>query len=565
MIPRDALLVSALCVAASATAQETLPFPGDVTLHDPAREVLDFFPRKPELEVLTTLDSVVLTGFPMTDGTTVDLALYRNHIELNNYGFFVDGNQATYDPMDQTLWKGHIVGNDSSDVQLCLASYGCYGWIFDGGQYTHMTSFPGEVGGWANAGGRLYTERALLGAGGEMVDLNCAFDSLPENQRGERDMVLIDGDTSPAGQQLLDLRMAIETDHQYYQNWNNIQACWNYTVNLLDAASDRYESQASVVLTFPYVQLHTNQNDPWTSQDNGGGCGDVLNEFVNAWDNGNIPMDAHLGHMISGANLGCGVAYLNSICSNSTGFAVSGNVNGGLDFPVNQGSNTWDFVVFVHETGHNCGANHTHAYCPPIDECANGPCTNGTTCQLGTNMSYCHTCGGMNNITTYFHPQIVNIIRNTAESSCIPNYDSRAEVTLFADDFESGVMDPAWDTQRGKVRSGASYLSNWGMRIRQNGNATVTVNTTGYDGIKVYYNRRTANLDAGEDHRVRFKVGNGAWQTFEIVETQHWGTIEHELPSSVDNKASVSIRWKNYADEGKERGDIDNVMITGRQ
>ena len=31
------------------------------------------------------------------------------------------------------------------------------------------------------------------------------------------------------------------------------------------------------------------------------------------------------------------------------------------------------------------------------------------------------------------------------------------------------------------------------------------------------------------------------------------------------NKASISFRFKSYGSEGKERGDIDNVVITGRQ
>ena len=150
--------------------------------------------------------------------------------------------------------------------------------------------------------------------------MNCATDQLTENVRQRDSLTVPDSGGSVAGQQLLDLRMAIETDHQYYTNWNNLQACKNYTVALLDAASDRYESQVGVVLTFPYLQYHTNQFDGWDSQDSGGGCGDVLNEFVNAWA-GNIPLDAHLGHFLSGANLGCGVAYLDVICNENNGFA----------------------------------------------------------------------------------------------------------------------------------------------------------------------------------------------------------------------------------------------------
>ncbi len=35
-------------------------------------------------------------------------------------------------------------------------------------------------------------------------------------------------------------------------------------------------------------------------------------------------------------------------------------------------------------------------------------------------MSYCHTCsGGMNNITTYFHPQVAPVMRAAADASCL--------------------------------------------------------------------------------------------------------------------------------------------------
>ena len=563
MIPRTALKVAALCIAPTALAQDVLPFPADVVLHDAGAEVLEFQPRRTELELLTTLDAVTLTGFPMPDGTAVDLGLVRNHVNLKHYGMYADGIPTGYDPKDQTLWTGYVIGNESSHVNLCLASYGCYGWIFDGGQYTHISAFPGELEGWANAGGRVYSDRALQGIAGPRAQMNCATDQLTENVRQRDSLTVPDSGGSVAGQQLLDLRMAIETDHQYYTNWNNLQACKNYTVALLDAASDRYESQVGVVLTFPYLQYHTNQNDGWDSQDSGGGCGDVLNEFVNAWA-GNIPLDAHLGHFLSGANLGCGVAYLDVICNQSNGFAVSGNMNGGVSFPVGPGSNTWDFVVFVHETGHNCGASHTHDYCPPIDRCYSN-CTGSTQCTTGTNMSYCHTCGGMSNITTYFDNQIVNIMRSEAENSCIPDYDSRQEVVLFEDDFEGGVLDPAWSKQRMKARTQASYLSSYGARIRKGGNGTVTVSTTGYDGIKLYYMRRTKNYDSGEDFKVRYKIGNGPWKTIDTVTTIHWGVIAAELPGEVDNKATLRFRFKSYGSEGKERGDIDNVVITGRQ
>jgi len=95
-----------------------------------------------------------------------------------------------------------------------------------------------------------------------------------------------------------------------------------------------------------------------------------------------------------------------------------------MPFPVQQGPLTWDFFVFAHETGHNFGSPHTHDFCPPLDQCAApGPChTNQICTDQGTNMSYCHGCpGGMNNITTYFHPVVAALMRERAKSSCLPS------------------------------------------------------------------------------------------------------------------------------------------------
>jgi hypothetical protein len=116
------------------------------------------------------------------------------------------------------------------------------------------------------------------------------------------------------------------------------------------------------------------------------------------------------------------VAYLDVLCNQSYGFGVSGNVIGNINWGAwsgASGSFTWDFVVVAHELGHNFGANHTHSYCPPLDQCYSN-CSNTTTCGTGTLMSYCHLCaGGMNNIQLEFHPVVANIMRSTINSSCL--------------------------------------------------------------------------------------------------------------------------------------------------
>jgi hypothetical protein len=201
-------------------------------------------------------------------------------------------------------------------------------------------------------------------------------------------------------------------------------------MTLLGFISDRYETQINTILTFPSVAFYTTANDPWTSQDSGGNCQDVLFELQGAWA-GNVPANADLGHLLSGANLGCGVAWLDVLCSSTNNFSVAGNMNANTPFPIAVGPNNWDFMVVAHEIGHNFDALHTHDYCPPLDECAPsgyfGACQSQQVCtNQGTIMSYCHLCsGGTSNITTFFHPTSAADM-TAAAASCLPLFSGIA-------------------------------------------------------------------------------------------------------------------------------------------
>ena len=161
----------------------------------------------------------------------------------------------------------------------------------------------------------------------------------------------------------------METDYQLFQVFGGLSPMTTYVTTLLAYGSSRYSGQINTTLTYPYLQFYTNSNDPWNTQDSGGSSVDLLYEFQAAWA-GNVPNDCVLGHFLSGAGLGGGVAWLDVLCNNTYNFGVSGNINGNLNFPVVQGPDQWDAMVWLHEIGHNFDALHTHDYCPPLDECA---------------------------------------------------------------------------------------------------------------------------------------------------------------------------------------------------
>ena len=412
-------------VSALAQNLESVPFPLTPKPTALVDGTFDLAPSPGAFDRLADRTLVRMTQVRLPGAGSVDLTLERLSFDLRSIGMHVNGSPEPYDPGDLSIWKGTVDGDLESEVMLGFASYGSYGWIKADGEFYHLLAYAAPGNDWANAEARLVPDKVMRSLGAPELP-QCQAGTLQDmaQQNTDWESSQVGAGTFALGT-LLECRVAVETDYQYYQNWNNLTAAQNYTSILLAAISDRYQSQVDIVMTYPYLQFYTSSNDPWTSQ--GSGAGAVLDEFRNAWA-GNIPAGGHLAHFISGANLGGGVAYLGALCSQNWGFGVSGNTTGGTQFPVQQSSNTWDFVVIAHEIGHNVGTSHTHDYCPPIDECASsayfGPCQNSRNCTSnGTIMSYCHTCsGGMNNITTFFHPTVVNHMRTDAQNSCLPDW-----------------------------------------------------------------------------------------------------------------------------------------------
>ena len=556
-------LATLLLLAAPALAQTPLPFPAVVT-SAPQDGVLELEQDHVLIDALFAQSGeVLLQGVPLPHGHVVDLALRRIDFDPAEVGIHVDGRRTSHDAGNLSLWKGGLVGVEGTTAFLAFSSRGSYGWIHDGVDVSHVSARRGADGGWSRADMRAYTNAALHDAGPSRGP-GCLLDQVdrgPTNQA-----ISIDGQTSYAGgATVLECKMAVETDFQLFQLWLDLDAEINYVLALIGAVSDRFLEQVDVKITYPYVQFYTTQNDPWSTQDNGGGSGDLLGEFQAAWA-GNLPAGAHLAHFLSGAGLGGGVAWVNVLCNTTYGFAVSGNINGGVSFPVSQGGNTWDFFVMAHESGHNFGTLHTHDYCPPLDECADN-CNGQTNCtNQGTNMSYCHGCGGgMNNITTYFHPTVVGVMRAASEGSCLPDLGSDTPSVIFSDDFESGGLSAGgWtlSNKPAKVKTDAARYGTYGVRIRRKCWIEKSVNASGFTNVAVELWRKTKNYDSGERLRIRIHDGS-QWHTLEEATNPGWGRLRFELGAWANNNPNLRLRLRSTGNEGKERGDVDEVVITG--
>lgn len=437
--PRVALagVAGVILVTASATAQNPAPgkakaveFPMDVATQVGPLGSWEYAPRPAEFTGFKAHDALTMSSVKLPSGETVQLDLERIDFDFEKLGVHVDGkDMGGWDAGDLSLWKGGVTDDLHSDVLIGFSSAGCYGWIGTGGEVWHVSAFAGPGNDWSAPGCRMWSETIADMYRDPAERFLCMSDRV---RRNVQKMAAGTG-TSAAigagrGTTTLECTVAVETDYQLYQQFGNLNAEQNYMAQLLAAISDRYNTEIDVVLTYPYLMYHTTSNDGWTTQESGGGAGDLLTEFRTAWA-GNIPTDANLAHFISGASLGGGVAYLDVLCNDAFGFGVSGSLGGSVNFPVSQGGGNWDFIVVSHELGHNFGTSHTHNYCPPIDECAPngyfGQCQSTQQCSnQGTIMSYCHLCsGGTSNITTFFHPQVKTVMRAAAEGSCLQPYD----------------------------------------------------------------------------------------------------------------------------------------------
>ena len=380
------------------------------------------------IERLTRLDEVTLTDVLGPGGAPITLSLERIDTDRRRFDFRVD-DTSIGDPsaaLDLTIWRGAIAGDPFSDVLLGFSTHGCHGWIKSRDGLLHVLAAEAAGGGWGGARAVLATE-ADLNAAGHAYEGDCSARPplTPVTPPSLQPADLVDGLEPVDTIALRECSIAMETDHQLYQIWNDTNAATAYLTTLFSFISDRYEAQASTALTFPYVQLYTTPNDPWSVPDDPNGTtGQMLDEFRSAWQ-GNIPSGARLGHFLSGAGLGGGIAYLDVLCNNSFNFGVSANLAGQVNFPVVQQPANWDFIVISHEIGHNFSSPHTHDFCPPLDECAPsgyfGSCQTTQTCSnSGTIMSYCHLCsGGTGNITTYFHPEAAALM-TAASAACNP-------------------------------------------------------------------------------------------------------------------------------------------------
>jgi hypothetical protein len=376
--------------------------------------------------------AVALRGVELPELGPVTLELSRRPLPIApDAKLVIDGEEVAGGPRtlldDLQIWSGTVAGLADSHVFLA----------FDRERVQGFVRLPEPVAGFVHVFGegpgrvRLVGEPELQALGATLPDSFCAGERFPP---GSDPLALVPddpGSPSTSALTLASCRLAIETDFQLHEKLgSSSELLASYVTSQIAAVSDLFTAAVQTTLSIAYLGIHTTADDGWDAQETEGADKEtLLLEFQAAWNppNGSWPAQANLAHFLSGADLGGGIAIIGGLCNQEFGFAVSANLKGTIDWPTWTGQAatfTWDFVVVAHELGHNFGAQHTHAYCPPLDECAPVQfwdiCQDETRCERGTIMSYCHlACGGMANIDLVFHPVTANSMRQRIGTSCL--------------------------------------------------------------------------------------------------------------------------------------------------
>ncbi|MFZ4750734.1 MAG: M12 family metallo-peptidase [Phycisphaerales bacterium] len=371
-----------------------------------------------QLRAVPANGETLIAAFPLTREESVDLVMHRiDPLKADTRLVAVDrfGREIPVARSETHFLGGSVVGLADSSAFIAVTDAGVFGWVQTSEAKFIISSGPTTD---AHAPAVFDTASASFGAIA-WVPFSCGALQAPGVPQNE---FAVDGVQSMLAT-CRTVDVALDTDQEYLAAFGGNQAAaLGYLQTLVAGSDEIYRRDLSVQLRLSYARLWTTA-DPWTGTDSLV----QLEQFRTYWlaQMGSVGRD--VAHLISPRNLGGGIAWGDALCS-SFSYGVCGNMSGFFPTPmVNNSVQNYDIATFPHELGHNCGAIHTHEYCPPVDQCAPagyfGACQTAQVCiSNGTMMSYCNLCtGGESNIVLAFHPaSAAEIAGFMATTGCAP-------------------------------------------------------------------------------------------------------------------------------------------------
>ena len=319
--------------------------------------------NRDELKALPFGSSITIRDFPLGNDYAVNLTLERFDVFTDDAVVVVASmnqngrvDEQHIPKPDVILLRGSVEGDENSRCFLALGKQTTNG-IIETDSRTYVLA-KDKSRGWTV----VYNLNDVYPEDMNWADFQCSVQETVESIENKREH-----QQSNFGGDCQELQMAVDTDWEFNDSLfgGDEVASSEYAATLMGAVSSIYETDVNIAIKVVYLRIWENSSDPWTM----GNSVDQLYQFRDYWNANMSGVSRHLAHLLSGRNLGGGVAWVSAVCT-SNGYAVSGNLAGSFPLPlVDHDHNNWDPIVVAHEIGHNCGTYHTHDYEPPIDGC----------------------------------------------------------------------------------------------------------------------------------------------------------------------------------------------------
>ncbi len=352
---------------------------------------------------LTKLEPMRFAGFPLPDGSTVDLALEPFRLFAPGARIVVvdeaGERPADFDPSTVTFWRGTVEGQPGSHVFLSVAKGSTIGRIEMGASRpTFVISSQGgdpRNGGVTLERGQVVVYEATATVSPTAIPTMCGTHAgivpvgpapTPRAEPdGPDDPVL----TTPVGTPIGGLRrarLAVDSDYAFYELFNDERAALTYLAQTYAIVSDLTMRDVKIRLDLEFLRLFTTpDDDPYL------GPGATF-PFAIPREYGNV---AQLMSGRKDASAG-GVAY---ICGRESWVAYA---IGRFTDPTAPNVFNQDINIAAHELGHNLGAPHTHDR--GVDDCDDA----FSRPRRGTIQSYCAQTfsGGEGLVDLHYHTRM---------------------------------------------------------------------------------------------------------------------------------------------------------------
>lgn len=136
---------------------------------------------------------------------------------------------------------------------------------------------------------------------------------------------------------------------------------------------------------------------------------------------------------------------------------------------------------------------------------------------------------------------------------------AQAQVAIFEESFPSGLGN---FTAAGSVTTG-TYGARMAGSSGTDGSITSNpINTTGFTGLTLSFDRVTSGLDTGESGIASYSVDGTTYTTIESIRTAS-GRVTFNLPTAAQNQAQLRLRFRINASLSSETYSVDNIRLEG--